>query len=313
MSAPIRLLSLHHVVLQVPDLAGNVQFAEDFGLHVAARHAGTTYLRACGSDAYSYVVEAGEQARLVAIAFVAESSAELQRAVDEHGASAIRPLEGPGGGVACSLTDPDGIRIDIVHGIAPRTADPLRPEPVVNYPGNRRRLNDAHRYPDGPGNPLRLGHLGLFTRDFAKSEAWYTAVLNLRASDRMHLGGAGGKYVGGFYRLDRGSEWVDHHVIGFFAMGRSGLHHLSFETQDLEQQMVSHRHLRRRGYQPVWGVGRHPLGSHLFDMWKDPNGLRFETYSDTDWCNHDRPGRDHPVEGSEMDLWSNDTPERYFA
>lgn len=94
---------------------------------------------------------------------------------------------------------------------------------------------------------------------------------------------------------------------------RPGLHHMSFEVQDIEQQMVAHRHLRKQGHQPVWGVGRHPLGSHVFDLWKDPNGLRFETYSDTDLCNDQRPTGDHDVAHSEMDLWSNESAEPYFA
>lgn len=312
MTTPLRLKSLHHIRMQVPDVHGNERFARDFGLHEAARHAERVYMRACGSEAYSYVIEPGPKTRIGAIAFLAESRSELERAVHEHGATKIRSLEGPGGGEVVSLVDPDGNPVEIVHGIAERAPDALHREVVINYPGNRRRLNVPHRYPDGPGNPLRLGHLGLFVGDFKRMEAWYTSVLNIRASDRMHLGGPS-KFVGGFYRLDRGAEFVDHHIIGFFAMGAPGLHHMSFEVQDTEQQMVSHRFMHKQGHKLVWGVGRHPLGSHVFDMWKDPNGLRFETYSDTDWCNNERPAADHPVEGSEMDMWSNDTPERYFA
>lgn len=312
MAKPVRLKALHHVCLEVPDLDGNLNFANDFGLHEVARESGRVYLRGCGADAYSYVVEQGPKARLAAIAFLAEDRDELDRAVREHGATPVRQLPGPAGGVAVSLRDPEGTVIDVVHGIASRTPDPLRPDPVVNTPSQRRRLNVAHHYPDGPGHPLRLGHLGVFVADFKAVETWYCSVLNIRPSDRMHMGSPD-NVVGGFYRLDRGAEWVDHHVIGFFGMGFSGLHHMSFEAQDLEQQMVSHRFMHKQGHTPVWGVGRHPLGSHVFDMWKDPNGLRFETYSDTDWCNNERPNADHPVEGSEMDMWSNDSPERYFS
>lgn len=312
MPTPLRLKSLHHIRMHVPDVHANQKFAHDFGLHEVARQGERAYLRACGADVYSYVVEPGPKTRIGAIAFLAESRAELERAVHEHAATRIRRLEGPGGGEMVSLTDPDGNPVEIVHGIAEREPDPLQGEAVVNYPGNRRRLNVPQRYPDGPGHPLRLGHVGLFVGDFSRVEAWYTSVLNIRATDRMHVGG-GAKFVGGFYRLDRGEQFVDHHAIAFFAMGAPGLHHMSFEVHDAEQQMVSHRFMQKQGYQPVWGVGRHPLGSHVFDMWKDPNGLRFETFSDTDWCNNERPPADHPVEGSEMDRWSNDSVERYFT
>ena len=311
MSKPILLSALHHIRVEVADLASNTAFARDFGLTEVERQGDTVYWRAGGADAYSYVAQAGAGTRLSAVAFCAESRAQLERAIREYGATPIRRLKGPGGGEAVSLTDPNGNTIDIVFGIEGRQPDPVRPDARVNSPGNRQRLNVAHRYPDGPGHPLRLGHFVLFVADFQKVEQWYCRILNIVPSDRIYA--APGVFIGGFYRLDRGAEWVDHHVIGFFGMGQLGLHHMSFEVQDIEQQMVSHRFLQGRNHQSVWGVGRHPLGSHVFDMWKDPNGLRFETYSDTDWCNNERPPADHPVQGADMDMWSNDDAARYFT
>ena len=312
MTNPLRIKALHHVCVQVADLSGNERFARHFGLTEVSRRGDRIFLGTCGTDQFSYVVEPGPKTRLTAIAFTVETRAELDRAVREHGATAVRMLGGPGGGEGVSLTDPDGTNIDIVFGIEPRQPGPLSPQPQINYPGSRQRFNAAQSYPAGPGYPLRLGHLGLFVGDFRRSEAWYKQTLGLTASDRMYAG-APDHFVGGFYRLDRGPDWVDHHTMAFFAMGAPGLHHLSFEVQDIEQQMISHRRLQTEGYQSVWGVGRHPLGSHIFDLWKDPNGIRFETYSDTDWCNNDRAPRDHPVQETEMDLWSNESFEKYFA
>ncbi|MFA5549457.1 MAG: VOC family protein [Porticoccaceae bacterium] len=309
----LNIQSLHHIRVGVTDLAGNERFARDFGLQEAARDGQTVYFRGHGADAYCYVAAPAARAGVRAVAFLAGSPDDLDEAVRRFGATAPRALRGPGGGTAVSLTDPDGITIDIVHGIAGREPDPLLPVPVINYPGRHQRFNASQHFrPPGPARPLRLGHLGLFVGDFRRTEAWYCEVLGMRASDRMYMG-APDQPVGGFYRLDRGAQWVDHHIIGFFGMGRPGLHHMSFEVQDIEQQMVAHRHLRKQGHQPVWGVGRHPLGSHVFDLWKDPNGLRFETYSDTDLCNDQRPTGDHDVAHSEMDLWSNEPAEPYFA
>lgn len=313
MHKPLLLQSLHHIRVQVPDVAGNVRFANDFGLHEVARTGGRIYFRAAGVDAYSYVVEQGEPAGMSAVAFLAESRGELERAVREHGASPVRELEGPGGGVAVSLRDPQGTVVDLVHGIAERAADPLQPLQSINYPGQRQRFNSPQTHRSfGPACPLRLGHIGLVVTDFKAAQEWYGRVLGLTPTDRFYAGHPG-NHVGGFFRMDRGAEWVDHHVVGLFGMGKPGLHHMSFEVQDIEQQMVAHRHLRKAGHQSVWGVGRHPLGSHVFDLWKDPNGLRFETFSDTDLYNNERSTEDHDVTQSEMDLWSNDSPERYFA
>lgn len=309
----LQLKSLHHVHVQVQDLAGHGRFAQAFGLIRAGEAAGVTYYRTAGEAAYSHSVQAGDATRLLAIAFVAESRDVLDRAVSEYGATPVRRFEGPGGGVAVSLRDPDGTIIDVAFGIEPRQPDPQRHPPVINYPGKRARFNDTHALPaHGPTQLLRLGHVGLFVGDFRRSTDWYQQVLGLIPSDRL-FAGSPQNFIGGFYRLGRGADWVDHHVMAFFAMGKPGVHHMSFEVHDIEQQMFAHRHLQKEGFQPVWGVGRHPLGSHVFDLWKDPNGLRFETFTDTDWCNDQRPCRDYPVQEAEMDHWSNDNHERYFA
>ena len=309
----LQLKSLHHVHVQVRDLAGHQRFTEAFGLTPAGDAAGTTYYRTAGDAAYSLVAQQGDDTRLRAIAFNAESRQVLDRAVNEYGATAVRRLDGPGGGVAVSLKDPDGTTIDLVFGIEPRQPDPLRQPPVINYPSRRERFNHTHALPThGPAQLLRLGHVGLFVGDFRRTTEWYGEVLGLVPSDRL-FAGAPQNFIGGFYRLGRGAEWVDHHTMAIFAMGKPGVHHMSFEVCDIEQQMFAHRHLQKRGFEPVWGVGRHPLGSHVFDLWKDPNGLRFETFTDTDWCNDQRQCRDYPVQEAEMDHWSNDGHERYFA
>jgi hypothetical protein len=72
-------------------------------------------------------------------------------------------------------------------------------------------------------------------------------------------------------------------VLAVFAMGRADCHHVSFEVQDSEAH-----------------------------VWRDPSGYRFETYSDTDLCDASQPAELHDVKDAQMDLWSNETPDRYF-
>ncbi|WP_051242343.1 VOC family protein [Azohydromonas australica] len=308
----LRLKALHHVHVQVADLAENERFATAFGFHEAGREEAKIYFRTSGNDAYSYVAQPGEQTQLCSIAFAVESYEDLESAVRERGATPVRPLTGPGGGEAVSLTDPEGNIIDLVYGIKERQPDAMRRPMAHNHPLARMRFNEAHDYPAmGPSTLLRLGHIGLFIKDFKRCDEWYRNVLGLVASDQLHIGGA--QYVGGFYRINRGAEWVDHHAIAFFAFGKSEVHHMSFEVPDSEHQFIAHRHMQKGGWEPVWGVGRHPLGSHVFDVWKDPNGLRFETFTDTDVCNNDRPMGIHAIEASEMDVWSNDPATKYFA
>lgn len=309
----INLLSLHHVRIDVPHVEDFHRFALSFGLIEAGRAQQQVFYRTRGRDAYSLVMREGAQRRLNAMAFCVASRADLEVAVREHGASAIRALEGPGGGEAVSLRDPEGTDVLLVHGVAQRAPDSILPQQKVNHPQHVQRHNAAHIYPAvGPSHLLRLGHVGLFIADFNAIADWYTRVLGLVFSDRIYAGQPG-NFVGGFLRLDRGKTHVDHHVIALFGFGKSEVHHMSFEVPDLEHQFIAHRHMGREGWEAVWGVGRHPKGSHVFDVWKDPNGLRFETFTDTDLMNDERPTEDHPMDRMEMDLWSNEPPTKYFA
>lgn len=309
----MNLLSLHHVRVEAPDVQGLQRFAASFGFIEETREGSTCFYRTRGRDAYSLVVQPGPLSRLAAIAFRVAAREDLAQAVREHGATPITMLQGPGGGEAVSLQDPEGNTILLVHGVAERAPDALRGPLRANHPLQQQRYNAEHEYPAlGPSHLLRLGHVGLFIRDFSAIAQWYTQVLGLVFSDRIYAGQPD-HFIGGFLRLNRGKDHVDHHVIALFGMGKSEVHHLSFEVPDAEHQFIAHRHLQREGWEAVWGVGRHPKGSHVFDVWKDPNGLRFETFTDTDLFNDERPTEDHPMERMEMDVWSNEPPTKYFA
>ena len=75
---------------------------------------------------------------------------------------------------------------------------------------------------------------------------------------------------------------------------------------------MAHRWMKQRGHSPVWGVGRHQLGSHIFDVWRDPDGNRFETYSDTDLLTADAKPALSPIDKVGLDLWSDDHFQKYF-
>lgn len=307
------LLGLHHVHLRVRDLGETRVFAKDFGFQEAAAAVdGKVYLRGAGTGAYQLVLEAAGESSLAGIAFAVDGRADLDRAAAEHGGSSVRPLEGPGGGEVVTLTDPEGTLVDLVYGIANRTHDALPPGIFFNQGTEKTRRGEAQYQPPlGPPQLLRLGHVGLFVRDFKACEAWYRTVLGLLPSDVMYAGDPQ-NVIAGFYRIDRGSEWVDHHTLAFFGFGKSDLHHISFEVQNPDTQFIAHRWLERQGHKLVWGVGRHPKGSHVFDVWRDPSGYRFETYSDTDVLTANCPPGLFDITTMEMDLWSNRSYHAYF-
>ena len=57
----------------------------------------------------------------------------------------------------------------------------------------------------------------------------------------------------------------------FFAAGPeeepTHVHHSSFEVNDFDTQSLGHYWLQEKGYTNCWGMGRHVLGSQIFDYW----------------------------------------------
>jgi catechol 2,3-dioxygenase-like lactoylglutathione lyase family enzyme len=308
------LLGLHHIHLSVPDFDASAAFLHDFGFHPAGQNGDRQYFRTSGANTYSVVLEPAGKPGLVAFAFEVESADDLARAVKQHGATPPQALQGPGGGSFVNLTDPDGKTISLVHGVARRAVDqPVCPYLEVNYGNIKPRKGSSQNFvPPGPAQLLRMGHVGLFTIDMARSDQWYREVLGLIPSDVFYAGKPD-NLVAGFYRIDRGDEYVDHHTVALFGFGKNDLHHVSFEVQDSEAQFMSHRWLKQRQYESVWGVGRHPKGSHVFDLWREPSGYRFETFSDTDLCTAEHKAGVFPIQEQEMDLWLDQSHEPYFA
>jgi len=310
----MRLKGLHHVCFKVRDLDGLEAFAADFGLITAERSADRLVMRTSGGDECAYVAIRGEEDAFLGLAFEAEDRAALDEAAARPGAGPVKALDLPGGGEGVALTDPDGNQVLLVHGMSRRAAGEPYPELLLNTPFEKRRLGrNQHARDRGPARLWRLGHVGLFVKDFAQATAWYAENLGLIGSDIYHIPGQPQARIVGFFRLDRGEEHVDHHILAFMQDARGGCHHISFEAQDFEAQQRTHRYLGARAYQPIWGVGRHPHGSHVFDVWRAPDGARFETFSDTDLFRASDGTNVHDISTVVMDEWSDDSPERYFA
>lgn len=305
------ITSLHHFHIKVADLEQSSTFCADFGLREVSAEDGRIYFRCADAHSYQVVLEVGETAGLVALAFDVESRDDLDRAVALHGAKPCE-LRGPGGGDAVSLMDPDGNSVLLVHGGEQRPHDDLPPAQRYNQGAEKTRWGERQSTTEiEPALLLRLGHIGIFVRDFKATAAWYQEVLGLLPSDVMWSGSPDNP-IAGFLRIDRGEEWVDHHVLALIGFGKSDLHHVSFEMQNAHAQFVAARWMRRQGHEHIWGIGRHPKGSHVFDLWRDPNGYRFETFSDTDVLNANSPTDVFDMMSTEMDMWTDRDAMDYF-
>jgi hypothetical protein len=94
--------------------------------------------------------------------------------------------------------------------------------------------------------------------------------------------------------------------------GKNGLNHLSFEVQDFDDVMVGHEHMRAKGYTHVWGIGRHVLGSQIYDYWQDPWGRVHEHWTDTDRLNIRNGSNLISAEEGLMSQWGERPPESFI-
>ena len=85
-----------------------------------------------------------------------------------------------------------------------------------------------------------------------------------------------------FMRCDRGATPTDHHTVAIGFGPVVGHLHSAFECHDLDDLMAGHVHLKDSRRRHSWGIGRHMLGSQIFDYWRDPAGDMFEHYADGD-------------------------------
>ncbi|WP_375383450.1 VOC family protein [uncultured Sphingomonas sp.] len=288
------------------------RFLDDFGLVVCGREPGVLYLRGVAADGVCYVAHEGEPA-FVAGGFEVADRAVLETAARTiEGASLVKPLPGPQGGWHVELRDPDGFRIDLIAGRTP--LEPLEETPgrVINLGHRKLRLGEFQRFERRPARVRKLGHFGFNVSSFARSIAWYRDNLGMLATDTLY-DGSDQNDIAAFMRVARGDEWVDHHSIFFLESPTTHVHHCSFEVQDPDEVMMGSEWLKAKGWKQFWGVGRHVLGSQVFDYWRDCSGFMIEHYADGDLLNERFDGGRHDVADEALSVWGPQAPADFLS
>lgn len=307
--AIIKAVDLAFIRVRVPDLDKAQAFMTDFGLRLAERTEDVLYMRGTGSERHIYIAHRGEP-KFLAMAFAAASEADLHRLAETEGV-AVEALADPGGGLRVLLQDPDGNGVEVVHGISRVEAAPIPRHPLNDAVDGLRRAGALARHRPGPAQVLRLGHAVLMTPNMAAMADWYRSKLGLLVSDEVR--GPEEELVLSFNRLDRGDEFVDHHVFLLQFGPKSGLNHAAFEVQDFDDLMLGHDHLKAHGHDQVWGVGRHVYGAQVFDYWMDPFDFMYEHWTDTDRMNSSFSGELNGTIESANGPWGAQVPERFFT
>lgn len=282
--AGIKVTDIAYARLRSPDLDAAEEFLTDFGLVKVERTANALYMRGSDPAHHIHVTEKGD-AKFLGMAFYARSADDLKTAAKLPGASAVESIDEPGGGQRVRLTEPNGYCIEIVHGIQELAPLPLERQPTNSGAEPLRRVGRLMRPSRGPTVVKRIAHGVMGAPDVSKTVGWFRENLGMIQSDDIYVG-AKDNIIGSFNRCDRGDEYVDHHTFFCQKTPRAGLNHFSFEVADIDAVFIDHEYLVSRGkYDHVWGIGRHQLGSQVFDYWADPWGRVHEHWADSDRLN----------------------------
>ncbi|WP_197041330.1 VOC family protein [Chondromyces apiculatus] len=277
---------------------------------VAHRTEHTLYLRGAAPSHYAYRVERGPRARFVGAGYLVDARSDLERLAQIDGAGPVTSSEHPGRGAMVRLRDPSGFIVEVVaEQDEPARLSQRAPMDLGNVGNARRRVNATQRLPIEPAALLRLGHHVIEVSEYQATCAWYTRHLGLVPSDVQVF--EDGSPAVTFLRLDRGATPTDHHTLAMAQGVMPAFGHAAFEVLDADAVGMGHRVLREKAWAHAWGIGRHLLGSQIFDYWEDPWGARHEHYCDGDLFTADQPLGVHAVSREGMAQWGPPMPRSF--
>ncbi|HUK60672.1 MAG TPA: VOC family protein [Stellaceae bacterium] len=251
----INLQDIRYLRIGTPDLDSAVRFATDVvGLQLAARDGKTVYFRSDkvttrgDTRDHTLVYFEGDPADHT-IGFDLIDPDDLDKVAAELEAAG-RPVH-LGTREECekrrvrafiASSDPTGNKIEIVA----------------------RPYHTGLRYfPGRDAGITGFSHIGLYTKDAARDEAFWTRICNARVSD----------WIGDAALLRIATA---HHSLALFPAQRTGIQHINHQVEDVDDVMKSWYFLKEKGIKILLGPGRHPLSTAIMLYFRGPDGTCFE-------------------------------------
>jgi catechol 2,3-dioxygenase-like lactoylglutathione lyase family enzyme len=310
--ALIKVTDLAYGRLRTPDLDVAEEFLTHFGMAKVERTKNALYMRGTDSAHHLHVTEKGDPG-FVGLAYYAASEDDLRRVAKAPGASGVEDIDEPGGGQRVRLKEPNGYQIEVVYGIKPLPPIRVELQPLNSGPEPLKRAGELMRLPKGPSRVKRIGHGVMASPKVVETVQWFRETLGFICSDDVYADSKD-NIIGSFNRCDRGETYVDHHVFFCIRNERAGLNHLSFEVQDVDDVFMGHDYIEKLGkYEHMWGIGRHLLGSQVYDYWADPWGRVHEHWADSDRLNARNGSNLLPVEKALVSQWGGPPPEKFIG
>ena len=270
------ITGIDKVVYGVEDMKTCARFFHDWGLVPAEENeprmrfetldGGEVELRPVDDAALPAAFESGSTLRRVI--WGVESEQALAGIVGRLAARATIDSDEDGPG----CTDPNGLRQ--CFRITQR-----RDAGVVGSPANtagRIARIDRRAQVYKRAEPVKIGHVVLFTPALAETVKFYEDTLGFVVSDY---------YPDSGYFLRCAPEGGHHDLFLLRTPGdRRGLNHVAFTVRDIHEVFGGGLHIARRGWRTEIGPGRHPVSSAYFWYVHNPAGGLAEYYADEDYC-----------------------------
>jgi catechol 2,3-dioxygenase-like lactoylglutathione lyase family enzyme len=148
----------------------------------------------------------------------------------------------------------------------------------------------------GPGLAARLQHLVLSSADASRLVDFYTRIVGLRESDRVHDEEGGLRTS--FMRSDR-----EHHSLAVFQAAKNRLDHHCYEAGDWNLIRDWGDRFAERHVPVKWGPGRHGPGNNLFLFINDPDDNWVEISAELEIVSETRPVGRWPHEERTLNKW----------
>ncbi len=310
--ATIKVADFAFPRMEAPDLDEMEEFLTHFGLIRAERTPDALYMRGADSHHHLHVTQKGGT-KFIGFAYHVADEDDLKRIAKLPGASGIEAVNEPGGGKRVRLTEPNGYQIEVIAGM--QSVAPIKVERGLANSGNEphRRVGRLMRLSKSPTSIQRIGHGVLSTPKVKETVAWFRNTLGMIRSDDVYAGDKD-NVIGSFSRLDRGDDYVDHHVLFCVHNEKTGLNHVSYEAQDIDAIFQDHEYLTKLGKYRAH-VGHRPASARQpgLRLLVRPWGRVHERWADTDRLNAANGGNLISAEEGFQSQWGERPPERFIG
>lgn len=307
----VKVDQLTYLIWDVENIDKQEGFLKDFGMLTHEKSGQSLYMRGYNSNPYIYYGRKAKKSAFKGLGLSVNSRQELE-ALAHYTKQTIQPINRPGGGEMISLTDPNGVEVQVCHGIAQLEKIETRRKTLpVNAPDHRPRVNAGQRTPMVPSPVFKLGHCVLGSNKLDETVYWYMRHFGLLATDALCIEDGSPAIV--FLRPDRGDQHSDHHTIVIGKGGSAGYQHSAYEVLDVDAVAQGQQFLKMKKHKHVWGIGRHILGSQIFDYWHDVSDFEFEHYADGDVFTDEKQTDYYPLDSGNVYAWGDDIPKSFFA